>query len=32
MGYGRRVAKQKGFSDDLKVMAKRLAFAQEGIT
>jgi hypothetical protein len=26
------VAKRKGFSDDPEVMAKRLAFAQEGIT
>jgi hypothetical protein len=31
IGYGRRVAKRKGFSDDPKVMAKRVAFAQ-GLT
>jgi hypothetical protein len=32
VGYGRRVAKRKGFSDDPAVIAKRLAFAREGIT
>jgi hypothetical protein len=32
VGYGRLVAKRKGFLDDLEVMAERLAFAQEGIT
>jgi len=32
IGYGGRVAKRKGFSDDLEVMAERLAFAREGIT
>jgi hypothetical protein len=32
VGYGRRVAKRKGFSNDPKVMAERLAFAEEGIT
>ena len=31
MGYGRRITKKKGFSDDLAVKAERLAFAQEGI-
>jgi hypothetical protein len=30
--YSRRVAKQKGFSDDPQVMDERLAFAEEGIT
>jgi hypothetical protein len=30
--YSRRVSKRKGFSTDLEVIAKRLAFAQEGIT
>jgi hypothetical protein len=32
IGYGRRVAKRKGFSDDLVVIANRLAFAREAIT
>jgi hypothetical protein len=32
VGYGRRIAKRKGFSDDPEVIAKRLAFAKEGIT
>jgi hypothetical protein len=32
VGYGRRVAKRKGFSDDPAVMAQRLAFAREGVT
>lgn len=32
IGYGRRVAKRKGFSSDPRVMAQRLAFAQEAIT
>jgi len=32
VGYSRRVAKRKGFSDDPAVMAERLAFAKEGIT
>jgi len=27
VGYSRRVTKRKGFSDNLEVMAKRLAFA-----
>jgi hypothetical protein len=31
VGYGRRVSKRKGFSDDPNVMAERLAFAQQGI-
>jgi hypothetical protein len=32
VGYGRRAAKRKGFSDDPEVIAERLAFAEEGIT
>jgi hypothetical protein len=32
MGYKRRTAPRKGFSDDPTVMAERLAFAQEAIT
>ena len=32
IGYGRRVAKRKGFSDDPSVMAYRVAFAREGLT
>lgn len=32
LGYGRRVAKRKGFSSDPAVMAYRLAFATEGLT
>jgi hypothetical protein len=32
IGYGRRVAKRKGFSDDPIVMANRVAFAREGLT
>jgi hypothetical protein len=32
MGYGRRVAKRKGFSDDPAVITKRLAFARDGLT
>lgn len=32
VGYSRRVAKRKGFSDDPEIMAERLAFAEEGIT
>jgi hypothetical protein len=32
LGYSRRSMKKKGFSDDPKVMAERLAFAQWGIT
>jgi transposase len=31
VGYGRRVAKRKGFSDDPAVIAERLAFAKQGI-
>jgi hypothetical protein len=31
VGYGRRVAKKKGFSDDPAVIVERLAFAREGI-
>jgi len=31
VGYGRRVAKRKGFSDDPEVMAERVAFAEGGI-
>jgi hypothetical protein len=29
--YTRRTSKKKGFSEDLRVMAKRLAFTQEAI-
>jgi hypothetical protein len=32
VGYGRRVAKKKGFSTDPEVMKERLDFAMEGIT
>ena len=32
VGYERRVAKRKGFSDDPAVIAARLAFAQDGLT
>lgn len=32
LGYSRRVAKRKGFSDDPAVIRKRLAFAEEGKT
>lgn len=32
VGYGRRVSKRKGFSNDPEVMAEREAFAREGIT
>jgi hypothetical protein len=32
IGYGRRIAKRKGFSDDLAVIAARLAFAQDRLT
>jgi hypothetical protein len=32
IGYGRRVAKRKGFSDDPAVMRQRVAFAMEGLT
>lgn len=32
VGYGRQIAKRKGFSDNPKVMAERLSFAEEGIT
>jgi hypothetical protein len=32
IGYGKRVAKRKGFSDDLVHMAQRVAFAKEGLT
>lgn len=31
-GYGRRIAKRKGFSDDPRVKADRLAFTKEGVT
>jgi len=31
VGYGRRVAKRKGFSDDPHIMAERLEFASEAI-
>jgi hypothetical protein len=31
VGYGRRVVKKNGFSDDPEVMAERVAFAQEGL-
>lgn len=31
VGYGRRTAKRKGFSDDPEVCAERLAFAEEAI-
>ena len=29
--YSRRVAKQKGFSDNLEVIVERFAFVEEGI-
>jgi hypothetical protein len=32
VGYGRRVAKKKGFSDDPEVMQERVDFAEEGKT
>jgi hypothetical protein len=32
VGYGRRVAERKGFSDDLEVMQERVDFAKEGLT
>jgi hypothetical protein len=32
VGYGRRVAKRKGFSDDLEVMQERVDFVKEGLT
>jgi hypothetical protein len=32
VGYGRRVAKRKGFLDNPEVMAKRVAFIEEGKT
>jgi len=32
VGYGRRVAKRKGFSDDPDVMRERREFAEEGLT
>jgi hypothetical protein len=32
IGYGRRVAKRKGFSDDPEVMQERVDFAEEGKT
>ncbi len=32
VGYRRRVTKRKGFSDDLAVMANRLAFVEDGLT
>jgi len=32
LGYGRRVSKKKGYSDDPAVIAERLAFAREAIT
>ncbi|PMD43874.1 hypothetical protein L207DRAFT_508660 [Hyaloscypha variabilis F] len=32
IGYGRRVAKRKGFSDDPDVMRQRVEFAREGLT
>jgi hypothetical protein len=32
VGYGRRVAKKKGFSDDPEVMQERVDFAEEGLT
>jgi hypothetical protein len=32
VGYGRRVAKRKGFSDDPEVMQERVDFAEEGLT
>jgi hypothetical protein len=31
MGYGRKVAKRKGFLDDPAVIAEQLAFAKERI-
>ena len=32
VGYGRWVAKRKGFSDDPEVMQERVDFAKEGLT
>jgi hypothetical protein len=32
VGYGRRVTKKKGFSDDPEVMQERVDFAEEGLT
>jgi hypothetical protein len=32
IGYRRRVAKRKGFSDNLVYMAQRVAFTREGLT
>ena len=32
VGYGRRVAKRKGFSRDPIIMAARVTFATEGLT
>jgi hypothetical protein len=32
VGYGRRVAKKKGFSDDPEVIQERVDFAEEGLT
>ncbi|PMD60554.1 uncharacterized protein K444DRAFT_528483, partial [Hyaloscypha bicolor E] len=32
VGYGRRVAKRKGFSDDPEVIQERVDFAEEGLT
>jgi DDE superfamily endonuclease len=31
VGYGRRISKKSGFSDDPDVIAERLAFAREGV-
>jgi len=32
VGYGRRVAKKKGFSDDPVIIRERVDFAEEGLT
>ncbi|PMD49728.1 uncharacterized protein K444DRAFT_548484, partial [Hyaloscypha bicolor E] len=32
VGYGKRVAKRKGFSDDPEIMQERVDFAEEGLT
>ena len=32
LGYCQRTSKMKGYSEDLEVMAERLAFAQDGVT
>ena len=32
LGYGRRIAKGKGFSDDLVVIVIQVAFARESLT